>query len=276
MGPLPPFQVTVDAKGWSCILDVRLALSLHGLMAALRLAEEVKVFLVPTLWQVLDNTSFYERHPDHLAMEPLLPGGVCLGVDGAVVLPQWETARLELGLSALRVYWAGDAVHESSLPKEVDPGVVASFERLAEGLARRLTDVRPDLRAEDFPLTNGSRDAAALAAAMARYRPLILTVAGSVGDEPPLCRVLQACRIPCQRMETERAAAVTAQMVPLMARCGVLELIWAGLPLTAVHLVAPRSFLMTPQPGDADDLSALDAAREDGWQDAKAFWYPLP
>lgn len=275
MSVIPPLQVTVDVKDWSCILDVRLALSRYGLMLALRLAEELKVYLVPALWAVLDNTAYYERHPGYLAGDPLLSAGPLAGGECGMALAQWETARLELGLSALRVYWAGDALHESSLPKEVDAGAVGRFERLAEGLERRLADARPELES-GHPLLDGSRDAAALAAAMARYRPIILTLGGESHDaEPPLCRLLQACGIPCRGLEAERAGGSRAYLMPLLARCGVLELTWAGLHLAAVHLVTPRTFLMPPLSGEASDPPALDAAAEDWWQDAAAFWYPL-
>src|SRR5918996_1681440 len=172
MGALPPLQVTVDAKGWSCILDMRLALSRYGLVLALRLAEEMKVYLVPALWGLLDNTAFYERNPDYLASDPLLAKDQLPWLGSLQSLAQWETARLELGLSALKIFWAGDALHESSLPKEVDAGLIGRFERLCAGLERRLAAAQPELEL-GHPLLDASRDAAALAAAMARYRPVI-------------------------------------------------------------------------------------------------------
>lgn len=277
MGPLPQLQVTVDAKGWSCILDMRLALDRRGPMFALRLAEELRVFLVPSLWQVLDNTTFYDRHPGRLYGDPLdcgesSPGAVAPVLDNGGALTQWETARLELGLSALRVYWAGDAVHESSLPKDVDPGVVTRFERLAETLSRRMTNAHPDLET-GWPLLEGARDASALAMALARYRPVIFTLGGD--GEPALIHLLRSCNIHCQALDTGQALHQRNYLAPLLARCGGLELTWAGLPIVAVHLVAPAAFLMSPVSEDVDEPTVLGQIDTDWLQGATAHWYPL-
>ena len=276
MSVIPPLRITVDAKGWSCILDVRLALSRYGPMLALRLAEELKVYLVPSLWAVLDNTAYYERHPGYLAEDPLRSGEPSVCGEDETSLAQWETARQELGLFALRVYWVGDALHEASLPEEVDAGVVGRFERLAEGLERRLANARSELEL-GHPLLEGSRDALALAAAMARYRPIILTLsAGSHDAEPPLGRLLRSCDIPCHGLEAECAGSLSGYLTPFLTRCGVLELTWAGLRLAAVHLVAPQAFLMPPLTADTSNFPAVDTVEQDWWAGAAAFWYPLP
>lgn len=267
MDSMPPLQVTVDAPGCACILDVRLALSRHGLTLALRLAEELRVFLVPTLWQVLDNTSYYERSPGSLAGEGDEPSG------STDELAAWEAARLELGLSGQRLYWAGDRMYDSSLPREIDPAVITRFLALAEQLERSAGG--GDSRAA-MPLLEGSRDAAALAVAMSRYRPLVLTRGASDGGLPPMCRYLQSCGIACREIGADEARHPRAYFVPMLVRCGALELVWAGLRLTAVHLVAPLAALMS--------FAAAPRAAEDGgppappdcWRDASAYWYSLP
>ena len=272
MGPLPPFQVTVDSKGWSCVPDLRLLLARHGPMLALRLADELRVCLVPRLWYVLDNTEHYQRHPEALLSDPFSDARDQAPDPQALV--QWEWARLELGLPLLKLYWAGDALHESFLPKEVDAEVVERFERFGRALEERLLAADPELEPA-LPLIGGALDTAALAAAMSRYRPLILTLVDGE-DGPPLGRLLDLCAVPCRRVAEEQTQALRAQLLPQLARCGALELCWAGLRLAAVHLVAPRAFF--PPPG-AEHETALDAVptdREDVWQDASAFWYPLP
>lgn len=272
MGPLPPLQVTVDTRGWSAILDVRLAIHRLGPLLALRLAEEVRVFLVPALWEVLDNTIFYERNPERLSDAIFASGKE--DPQAPYALTQWETARLELGLSALRIFWAGDAMHESSLPKDMDAGLAVRFERLAEALTRRMEQSRPDLEA-GWPLLDGSRDAAALSAAMIRYRPVILTLMEPGGDEPPLCRLLAACDIPCHPVEAAQAVHLRTYLYPLLARSGSLELGWDGLELALVHLVTPRTLLMQPLTGDDNLLLEETENRSDAWQDAAAYWYTL-
>jgi hypothetical protein len=272
MHSLPPLQVTVDTRGWSVILDVRLALHRLGPMLALRLAEELRVFLVPALWEVLDNTVFYEQNPRRLTDDNLGYTQAVAGPSGA--LEQWETARLELGLSALRVFWAGDALHDSSLPKDMDAGVAGRFDRLARSLSQRLEHARPDLEA-GWPLLDGSRDAAALSAAMMRYRPLILTLADSQGGTPALCRLLSVCGVPCRNVESD-AIHMRACLNPILARSGSLELGWDGLRLAVVHLVTPRTLLMSPLSGEEHLLLDDEGDGPDGWQEAAAYWYALP
>lgn len=274
MNPLPPLQVTVDARGWSCILDVRLALARLGPTLALRLAEEARVCLVPTLWDVLDNTAYFEADPEALGSDPLAPElDPALGFDPHA-LTQWDKARTDQGLAALRIYWAGDALHVSSLPKDVDAEVVRRFDRLGEWLEGRLVRARPDLAStRPARLLEGSIGALALAAAMTRYRPLILTLAPAPdGSMPALCRVLDLCGIPTRRLSLEESRETRGQLAPLLARCGVLDLLWAGLPLVALHLVAPRALLME----GAEDTEPDVREGDDGWQGAAAFWYALP
>jgi hypothetical protein len=193
-------------------------------------------------------------------------------------LTQWERARLDLGLPALRLYWAGDALHDSFLPKDVDAQVIERFERFGMDLEQRLLETDPDLEPA-LPLVGGALDAAALAAAMSRYRPLILTLAEPNGKAPALCRMLAACGIDCHDVEPAQSGPLRRQLTPLLARSGALELCWTGLDLAVVHLVAPRAFLSDslgePEPDLKSSVETGDEA-EDVWQDASAFWYRLP
>jgi hypothetical protein len=281
MDNLPPLQVRVDRRGWSCILDVRLALARLGPMLALRLAEELPVCLVPTLWEVLDNTAYFESDPQALYGDPLTPDGYPAGFFGLAALAQWERARTDVGLSALGIYWAGDALHQSSLPKEVDPGAVRRFDAFGQGLERRLQGAQPGL-VEVAPsrLLEGSIGALALAAAMTRYRPLILSLAIPGGEGlPPLARLLGLCGVACRRLDPGQSRETRRALAPLLARTGVLDLIWAGLPLVAMHLVVPGGLALGTASGEPDDQALLVPGTDptgDGWEDAAGFWYPLP
>jgi hypothetical protein len=285
MDNLPPLKVTIDRRGWSCILDVRLALAPLGPMLALRLAAELPVCLVPALWDLLDNTACCESDPQSLYGDPLIPEGYPVGFFGLSALAQWDRARTEVGLSALGIYWAGDALHQSSLPKEVDSGVVRRCDAFAQGLERRLHGARPEL-AESPPsrLLDGSIGALALAAAMTRYRPLVLSldIPGSDGP-PPLCRLLGLCGIPSRLLDPVQSRETRRALGPLLARTGVLDLIWAGLPLVAMHLVVPGGLALGAADSGADEGGPLDPDSvpgengwDDGWEGSAAFWYPLP
>lgn len=277
MGTLPPLQVTVDAKGWSCVLDLRLALARHGPMLALRLAEELRVCLVPRLWYVLDNTEHYRRRPADLVADATAAD--THQMPDPESLAQWERARLDIGLPVLSLYWAGDALHESFMPKDVDSEVVQRFDRFGHDLEQRLTRAGRDWEPA-LPLVGGAIDTAALAAAMTRYRPLVLTSAGAEGEAPPLCRLLDAAGVPCRALTVDESRPLCRQLIPSFARSGALELCWAGLQLAVVHLVVPRAFLLPPLADLGPDLDDLDGEPpvtvDDVWQDASAYWYRLP
>jgi hypothetical protein len=270
MGMLPPLQVSVDVRSWSVILDVRLALHRLGLMMATRLAEELRVFLVPTLWEVLDNTAYLNHHPERLA-----EGGLSESeAEAGLALAQWERARLELGLSALHIFWAGDALHESSLPKDMDPGLSERFSYLAEGLSRRMGEEWNDQEIA-WPLHEGCRDAVALAAAMIRYRPVILTLCEQAEEPPHLCKLLHKGGIQCRQITTMESQPMCDYLRPMLARSGVLELAWDGLQLAMVHLVAPQAMLMIPPGEDEGDPFTGRLEKPDPWSSANAYWYGL-
>lgn len=267
---MPPLQVTVDARGWSVILDVRLSLHRLGLMMATRLAEELRVFLVPTLWEILDNTAYLDRHPERIAQE----SGSESEQEAGLALAQWERARYEFGLSALNIFWAGDALHESSLPKDMDPGLSERFNSLAEGLTKR---IGPAWQAHEigWPLHEGSRDAAALAAAMSRYRPVILTLCEKPDDPPAICRLLQDGGIRCRNITDQESRSMRDYFRPLLARSGVQELAWDGLHLALVHAVVPQALLMPTGKVDESNPFAHHSTGLDLWSTASVYWYPL-
>lgn len=274
MDSLPPLQVTVDSKTWSCVLDLRLALALHGPMLALRLSEELRICLVPRLWYVLDHSEQYRERSPRWLRDPHDDDGAPLPHPEA--LTQWERARVELGPSVLRLYWAGDALHESFLPKDVDSRVIARFERLARGLEQRTSALSS--WSIDSPLVAGALDAAALAAALGRHRPLIFTSAGSDGAPPPLCRLLEAAGVPCRQLEPRESEPMRRPLLGVFARSGALELCWAGLGLSLVHLVVPRAFIPSDVTVDTFDDGGA-AADNDGaelWESSSAYWYPMP
>ncbi|MCG8489472.1 MAG: hypothetical protein MI756_18535 [Chromatiales bacterium] len=270
MGMLPPLQVTVDARGWSVILDVRLALHRLGLLMATRLAEELRVFLVPTLWEILDNTAYLNQHPEHLVQS----GVAAPENSSSEILRQWERARVELGLNALHIFWAGDALHESSLPKDMDPGLSERFSSLAEGLTERLGESWQEHQM-GWPLQEGSRDAAALAAAMSRYRPVILTLCESADHAPSLCNLLSEGGIRCRQVSDDESEPMRDYFKPLLARSGVTELLWEGLQLALVHTVAPQAlFIGNGEERDHDPFTRM-AGERDLWSTASVTWYRL-
>ncbi len=285
-GPLPSsFSVAVYTKRRACVLDTYLALSPLGLLLAQRLSTEFDLWLVRELWQILDNTQFYLAQPERLlAVAP--EGGAAWPaepVDAEALrdtLSQWEAARTAHDLTGLRIYWIGDALDESLLPPDADPQVVSRFEMLASSLDAR---VRVRARDQDNVLVDCFRDAVALAATLVPYRPFVLTCLPEGAGEPLLCAHLKEWRIACARVDrTGKADMERDSLVSLIGRTGAGELLWTGLNLAVLHVVAPRAIVMPSGGRPADELyGALPTPEEpeaeplDWWRNARSFWYPL-
>jgi hypothetical protein len=245
---------------------------------------------VRELWQILDNTQWYATHPDLLV--PFKPGKKSSEVkeneDHQIVrdiLSQWELARIETDLAGLRLFWIGDALRESLLPPGADQNLIYRYETLASCLDGRLQKSNQAQREEVF--SECFRDVLALAGALIPHRGFILTQQGIKSDddsdcEPLLCSYLREWGIQCHRIESEDAAQMQKEfIVPILARAGISELMWAGLRLVAVHLVLPEAAIIPPVRCEDDsfpaELSPLDSKAEvcqkDWWRDAVCFWY---
>jgi hypothetical protein len=293
MNAFPPLDVRVEGARLSCILDLRLALSRYGLMLAWRLSRELDVWLYRSFWALLDDAELYLREPD--ALLGGIAGGFGPPLDlGAATeaLAQWEPARLEDNVPSFPFYYVGDLRYESRLPPGTDAGLIDRFERLAAALHARAADTAP---AGLEPQLDCWRDAAALHGALAHARPLILTVREEHDAPPALCRFLAHAGVDCHRLDWPAAEhPMRNHLLPVLIRTGAAELLWAGLPLAAVHLVAPRAFALPRHDDDdsADDDFADQRGRRrwpvppppqgtarpdmtDPWQHAVCIWYAL-
>lgn len=267
------------------MLDTDLALSPYGLLLAQRLSSELDLWLVRELWQILDNTQYYLSEPDRLrpaaagvAAPQLAPSSL------RDTLTQWEMARTETDLAGLKIYWIGDALSESMLPARVDPHLVVRFETLAKSLDKRMERPSDD---QTGVLADCARDAVALTAALMPYRAFILTThvtgKGSTPDEPSLCSHLRHWGLRCYRLGVGAKTQLEKEFIlPMFARAGVAELMWAGLRLAAVHILVPKA-VVVPRGTDHDETfpHELESPEEgtvsetDWWDEAVSFWYSL-
>jgi hypothetical protein len=298
MTSLPPLSVTVCTRRRACVLDTDLALSRHGLLLALRICEEFDLWLVRELWEILDNTTFFLEHPESLApiqvsefsQGPLPPPTTGRDWDGEGlrdVLSQWELARVETDLGGLGIFWVGDARSESYLPRDTDQNLLARFESLAAALDVRIPEKwdahRPlNIRLDCF------RDAAALAAALTAHRGFVLSRCltggnGGSSEAPAICSYLDRLGIGLCRPTAadDLIRREREHLWPILTRAGVTELLWDGLCLAVIHILAPRSILIPwsakAREGYPDRLDFGETIHEplDWWKDAKYFWYPL-
>lgn len=291
MSALLPLSVTVSAKRRACVLDTDLALSRHGLLLALRICEEIDLWLVRELWQILDNTSYYLEHPESLSASR------AAGQDPPAddhdrelirdVLSQWELARIESDLGGLNIFWVGDARSESFLPKGTDPNLVVHFESLAASLENRIDRMGGAISTESVHV-DCFRDAAALTAALTPYQGFILTRCptngnGKTGEPPAICSYLDRLGIAqCKPPAAEHLIQQEKDLLwPIFTRTGVTELMWDGLSPVVVHILAPKSILIPwaakASETYADGLEFNASVQEpvDWWKDAKYYWYPL-
>jgi len=282
--------MTIDTERRACVLDTHLALSTFGLLLAQRLCSEFDLWLCRELWQILDNTNFYLSETNSLST-PLLEAGAhkghCVRNMDAMrhVLMQWEWARSETDLAGLRVFWIGDALSESLLPSRVDEHIVQRYERLARSLERRNNSGRGDNKQTGDSFGDCFRDAAALSVALMPCRCFILTQVPSHGPEtqipePSLCAYLRSRGIPVLPVTRERATVMQQNIITSMLdRSGVSELMWTGLDLAALHILAPRAIVLPSQEQDqATFPEPLPSFMEDGelddwWEGALGFWY---
>jgi hypothetical protein len=272
----------------SCVLDGELAFSPPGLLLAFRLARApaVRLWLFRAVWQALDSSDI------SLCALDVDAGAAANGQNifpSPSALHQWELARLETDLAGLQFFFVGDARHESLLPKDVDKDVVRRFELFSEELDALHQQSGADEDAGYTPVYECRRDAAALAAALMRHRPVVLSRCSKDGRgnhaEPPLCSFLRRCGIDCHLVDSRNASAMRSYFEPIFAQSGLAEIVWDmwrdGQDLASIHLVAPNA-LVTPlvdsdiERGFGDEIAprAVGEGNAPFWfRGARAYWW---
>lgn len=257
MTSLPPLRVAVNGPRLNCVIDVALALSPGGFLFTLRLAEEANVFLGRELWYTLDNQDVDAFAPEVQAEFRL-----------------WKLARVDAHLNGLGLYWLGDCRPESLLPGEVDKQCLHRYENLSE-----ILDDGSIGSGEGWGGTDHERcnlDTLALAGSLMPYRPLIFS---SGQPESGLLAYLSQ-RMPLKQAPGADSRHARNQFRQLFFRNGISELLWHGLSLNVVHLVAPFAMVMpSVEPNKDKFWPALtdwdDEPPVNGWESAAAYWYPL-
>jgi hypothetical protein len=246
------------------IIDGRLALSPYGLLISLRLARRARVWLVRTLWSLLDNDQFFQNRPD------LIDDNGNSGEE-AVMLAEWRRAWLQANLLD-RFCWIGDARHESLLPEDMPDGSVERFELLS-----RFLDLRGAADCGESPLGECARDAACLAAVLCASDAIILTPAGPDGAAPRLCTMLADAGIDCKApVDGQMADQASAEVLPAGLQVLAQQLALDGFRLSAVHLLAPRALVpMHADDADPDWTGDLEPDDADPWAGSSAFWHVI-
>jgi hypothetical protein len=259
-----PLSLKLELRRVAIVLDPRLALAgALGLDLARTLRRTYEVWLVPELWQILDNTCHWRDTPGTLV--PDQPVDTTLEA-----LDAWEQWRAATDITGLGCFFVGHQGCESLLPESVEPDLPRRWQWLAATLEQRAQGLDPTL-----PLASAWRDAAALAAALGAAP--ILAMIGPSGV-PPIVEAfarwggLEVGPAPRDGLFAQERAGLRA----LCAAAGVAKFGWAGLALAIVQLVVPKMLTITGAPTGEDNGEAWEMLPGDNpWDGARAFWYRL-
>jgi hypothetical protein len=283
---LPDFSITCSQRRWACVLDPTLALSEYGLPLVKQLGEVIDLWVVRELWHILDNTYFFLQQQESIFVKETAPRQAfasqhSLSQQALRALKEWEHLRMETDLCSLNLFWIGDGVGESLLPKNVESNFIWRWESLAQNLDRQLNS---DRHAAE-PLTSAFRDAAALAAALGSA--FILThrspEEAAQNLPPAICTTVERWGVNCQEIDSGDAIASLEreQLRQLLIHAGVSKLLWTGLRPAVLHLVVPSALMASPPPSWSEEfsLTELEDWQEvqekdlNFWEGARGFWY---
>lgn len=279
----PDLSLRLSQRRRACVLDPALILSRFGLLLVRRLGEVLELWVPREFWHILDNSQFYLEQPESLFHPPgnehrMVARRVPDRAEVAGAIKEWERIRLESDLSGLNFFWVGDGLPESLVPTGTAPDLVWRYEALAHALDRHLAD--------RGPMASAARDTAALAAALGGAFVLTHRTTEDIakGVPPAICDVVRH-RVPCTSVSDDHPLVTTEReyLRHLLVHSTAASLVWSGLNLAVLHLVAPGAASLDAAPRTAltDDLAEVDAAApmaecgSDPWDGACAVWYPL-
>jgi hypothetical protein len=272
MTSLSSIEVRLKANAPACVLDAGLALSGGGLLFAIRLAREWPVWLVRSMWPMIDSDQLYRERPGLLAANDQ-PTAAVEGLIDA--LGDWHAAWQRDKIRG--VHWPGDNRHESDFPEDADDSLLPRFEYLTSHLISRLNG-RTDVDGEWSWQRTCACEALALAAAL-QTRPTVVIAGLEKGRAPLVVRIWEA--FTGRDCPPHDFAGETPLILPERLRIGLPPVLTGGLELAAIHVSAPRALALAPD-DDEDDplwksdagLAAGDAAAEP-WKGAMLLWHRL-
>lgn len=270
----------------TCIIDPALALSAYGVPLIKQLGEVMELWVVRELWHILDNSKFYLQYPELITPRgsdsSRTPKQERMSLEETLhSLQAWERFRTQTDLAGLNLFWFGDNLKESLLPKTRNLEVFRQWEELAQSLDDQLDQSQT----EDYILPVAFRDTIALAASLGSA--FILTYQQKADFEknlpPEICQALEAWGVSCSVLTPTDSLVSTERdyLRQLLISTGINKLLWSELHLAVLHIFIPEIFKAN-MPSQQLSLS-LAKSKEDKfhdlqlqnqpWMDAKGFWY---
>jgi hypothetical protein len=275
MPSLSSVEIRLNAQAPACVLDAGLALSPHGLLLATRLAREWPVWLVRSMWPMIDSDQLYRERP-HLIQAP---GEAVESAQELIrALGDWHVAWLGNRVQG-RFQWIGDRRHESDLPADVDEQLPFRFEVLVNRLLGHGTESdERAVSAWSWRYTCAC-EALALAAAL-QTRPTIILAGREPESRPDTVTIWE------EFAGAECPPVVLNGSVPLCLppslQIGLPPLLGGEMRLAAIHVAAPRALALPWGPGsealwgEADPgFPNIDEPAPDPWEGATVAWHPL-
>lgn len=271
-------------QNWSCILDPMLGLSHYGVLIAENIGKEIELWIVREFWNILNNTKFYTDRP-----KLVIPKSVSLdspeekNIKAEIIwsLNEWQKVREQKDLAKLGLYWLGDNIQESFLPKNKPFNFFGRWESFASALDRQVEQSTT----EKDVLTLAFRDTIALAASSGSAFILSYQLPSDFANNvtPIVGRELENWGISCQVINTRNPIVAMERnyLRQLMIRVGLGKLLLAGVHLAIFHLVIPGvsisdTSLQTAQLYSSEHNNWENLDQESYfWSKVTAFWYYL-
>jgi hypothetical protein len=274
MSQLSSVEIKLGAQPPACVLDAELALSPLGLLLALRLAQEWRVWLARSLWPMIDSCRLYDARP-HLVRGPEDCGGEAV-TPVVTALGDWHQAWLGARING-RFHWIGDHRHESDLPQDADDLLPQRFEALAAALS---LDNDDDAANSDWSWRRTcGLEALALAAALSARPTVILTDLKAGATRPAVVGLWEErSGRPAPQLALNGHAPLA---LPASLRLGLPPLLAGELTLAAVHVAAPRALVIPWGLGGEEMWGAADPGfpdygpAPDPWDGASLAWHVL-
>jgi hypothetical protein len=271
----PELSVKFNQPHRACVLDPMLALSSFGIPLVKQLGTVMDLWVGKEFWHVLDNIQFYLQRPELLLLNRAVPDKteyISSFSASQIIqsLQEWESFRPEIDMDLVKLFWVGDRLNESSLPKGINPNIIQKYEFLSQSLDDRI-QLSPQT---SETLTSLLSDTVALSASLSSS--FILThqcVAENNSLLPAICLELDSFGIPCQTVAMNDKMLMIEQkyLRKLFVQAGLSKFLWAGLKLNVLHVFVP-SFLQSEVTSRQNTNYKAEA---NIWAGTKCFLYQI-
>lgn len=268
---------------WSCVLDPAIALSHYGVLIAEGMSKEIELWVVQELWNIINDADFYSARTELITPQTAAEKNPAVAAEVVWSLREWEKTKQGKDLAKLGMYWLGDNLQESLMPKDKSVDFFRQWQASASALDRYNQQTQPDNNNNNI-LNLAFRDTIALAASL--KSAFVLTYCpstDSTDSSPAICKVLENWGISCQ-IKNQRNPIVAMEreyIRQLIVRAGLGKLLLAGVNLVAFYLVIPP----IPKATNLFHHSPLLAFEQNNdyeqdqdsyfWHNVKGVWYYL-